>query len=232
MCIRDRTEMGLTPTGTLHSMILCEMLDCSGAAATLIDLVLSDFGTYARLTEWHNPWLEKSFRALVQRVPDSELSRYPAPDFAASVGHVVALDTIASAPDHDIMLAADSPPERRAGLPCSVADKIKAVLKQSEQAPTPAQVLRAHAAPPHRRSVVRLREREKALAELRDKFYETPMASNEPTPQVTPRLTLGPSSSASRTSQPVSSNTAPTLPRYYCHPVSYTHLTPPTHYSV
>eukprot|EP00656_Telonema_subtile_P009397 TRINITY_DN1440_c0_g1_i2.p1 TRINITY_DN1440_c0_g1~~TRINITY_DN1440_c0_g1_i2.p1 ORF type:complete len:496 (-),score=150.94 TRINITY_DN1440_c0_g1_i2:70-1557(-) len=176
--------MGLTPEGTLSFLVACEMFDCSAAASTLIALILSDFGSYSSLSAWQNPWLEKSFKTVVQSMPEAELSRHPAPDFNTTVGHIAAFDTIASAPDSDTALAIDArPSSSRPAAACSLADKIKQKLKKAEKGPaaaTAAAPKPARApATTHKRSAVRLREREKALAELRDKFYETPMAASD-----------------------------------------------------
>ena len=72
------------------------------------------------LAEWQNPWLEKSFKAVVQRVPEADLRKYPAPSFAATVGDVPALQTIAAAPEADTVLSIDVQPEKRcAAVPSS-----------------------------------------------------------------------------------------------------------------
>jgi len=177
--------MGLTSTGTLIFLVACQMFDCREAAATLVDLVVSDFDSYARLEQWSNPWLEQPFQLLVQRVPQGQLTAHPAP--LSRIGHVPALEVSRSAPPTDTVLQVDIQPEKRVAAPVSIADRIKRTLKIEEKKSLLASQEASRKKGSNdknvqKRGAVRLREREKALAELRQKFYETPMPLEDSEP--------------------------------------------------
>lgn len=119
------------------------MFDCAAAADLIVDLVVSDFGSYARfpsrarlvsVTLLQRACMAESMAAKVfpksgpgnpftwlpacqpfpcQRVPESELSQHPAPDFTRQVGHVPAMDISAAAPDKDVVMSIDVVPKKR-----------------------------------------------------------------------------------------------------------------------
>lgn len=182
---KNLPAMGLTTTGTLVFLVACQMFDCREAAATLVDLIVSDFDSYARLEQWSNPWLEQPFQLLVQRVPEGQLAAHPAPQ--SRMGHVPALEVSRCAPPTDTVLQVDILPEKRVAAPVSIADRIKRTLKTDDKksllASQEANRKKGSDKNVQKRGAVRLREREKALAELRQKFYETPMPLEDSGPE-------------------------------------------------
>jgi len=168
------SEMGLDQEGTMQFLLLAEMLDCSGAHKILLRFIASDFANFSALPEWSNPLMgAATFRKLMELVPASEFDSAPAPQMPGNVevyGYNQIQGTTRAAE-----IAAVAPPPPDPLFIQSPSKSVAAMIKDKLKADTEQQKTEKAAAKPHvvRRSAVRLRERERALVELRERFYDT-----------------------------------------------------------
>jgi len=168
-------ELGLDEDGTMKFLLLAEMLDCPEAHQVLLHYIASDFQQFSALPQWKNPLLgANTFRKLMELVPASEVAAAKAPQLPGKVeiygynqiqGTTRAAEIAASAPPAPELMLSTSPSKTVAA---AIKDRLRSDAQQKPAQTQP--VTKPHMV---KRSTVRLRERERALAELRDKFYDS-----------------------------------------------------------
>jgi hypothetical protein len=152
------------------------MLDCPEAHRVLLHYIASDFQKFSANEQWSNPLLgANTYRKLIELVPAAELDMARNPPLPGKVevygynqiqGTTRAAEIAAIAPPAPEPYTITSPTKTVAA---TIKDRLRSDSQQHRSKPDETVTAKPRVV---KRSAVRLRERERALAELRNTFYD------------------------------------------------------------